>query len=86
MKALLVEVVGLSHESTAARLEDVLRRKAGVLFARVDFASRQVTIHFDEHLLSESTLRALVREWGYGDPIRTPGRSEPINRKHQGAS
>ena len=70
-KTITVPVYGLNFATCGQSIERRLGALPGVLRADASYVSQTVTITFDEHHLSEDTVRALVQDCGFacGEPM-----------------
>ena len=75
VKTITVPVEGLNFASCAQSIEKRLGTFSGVREVAASYVTQTATITFDERVMSEATLRELVRDCGYAcgetcDPAR----------------
>lgn len=64
-------VAGMTCSACAARIERKLRKQEGIELANVNFATEQLTVQYDQTVISESQIREVVEELGFSLPLPT---------------
>lgn len=69
IKTLILPVIGLTCTNCAATVSTNVKKIPGVTNADVDFASEKLNVSFDESIVNEKDIIALVKKIGYGIAI-----------------
>ncbi len=65
VKAVTIEVGGMTCQMCAASLEPELKSTKGVIDARVSFKKKNAWIKYDEKKITVSQLRAVIKDAGF---------------------
>ncbi len=78
MTTVELAVSGMSCESCAALIEEVLAEQPGLVSARVDLSSARAEVTYDDRVTDVDALQAAISELGYAlSPVEDAGRPWP---------